>query len=39
VFAVLLVLAFIGYAMNVAIRMVERKYCFWVERAGPQAEA
>jgi NitT/TauT family transport system permease protein len=39
VFAVLIVLAFVGYAMNIAVRLVERRYCFWVERAGPQAEA
>jgi NitT/TauT family transport system permease protein len=39
VFAVLIVLAFVGYAMNIAVRLVERKYCFWVERSGPHAEA
>jgi NitT/TauT family transport system permease protein len=39
VFAVLIVLAFVGYAMNIAVRLVERRYCFWVERSGPQAEA
>ena len=39
VFAVLIVLAFVGYAMNIAVRLVERKYCFWVERSGPQGEA
>ncbi|MDB5943999.1 MAG: transporter permease [Ramlibacter sp.] len=39
VFAVLLVLAVVGYAMNIAVRMVERRYCFWVERSGPQGEA
>jgi len=39
VFAVLIVLAFVGYAMNIAVRLAERRYCFWVERSGPQGEA
>lgn len=32
-FAVLIVLGVIGYAMNAAIRFIERRVCFWAQRA------
>ena len=31
-FAILLILGVIGYVSNVAIRMLERRYCFWAQR-------
>ena len=31
-FAVLILLGIIGYAINHAVRVVERRYCFWAQR-------
>lgn len=39
VFAVLLILALIGYLSNVAIRSIERRLCFWAQRAAPAANS
>jgi NitT/TauT family transport system permease protein len=39
VFSVLLILAFMGYASNVAIRSLERRFCFWAQRATPAANS
>ena len=39
VFAVLLILALIGYLSNLAIRSIERKLCFWAQRATPVANS
>ena len=32
-FAVILLLALIGFVMNHAIGLLERRYCFWAQRA------
>jgi ABC-type nitrate/sulfonate/bicarbonate transport system permease component len=32
-FAVILLLALIGFSMNHAIGLLERRYCFWAQRA------
>jgi NitT/TauT family transport system permease protein len=39
VFGVLLILAFMGYASNAAIRSLERRLCFWAQRATPAANS
>jgi NitT/TauT family transport system permease protein len=36
-FAVILLLALIGFLMNSAIGLLERRYCFWAQRANPSA--
>jgi NitT/TauT family transport system permease protein len=36
-FAVILLLALIGFLMNHAVSLVERHYCFWARRAGTAA--
>lgn len=37
-FAVLILLGAIGYLFNAAVRAVERRVCFWAQRAaGPEA--
>ncbi len=40
VFAVLLILGLIGFLMNVIVRLVERRFCFWAQRMSrrPSAE-
>jgi len=38
VFAVLLILAVVGYLANMGIRALERRFCFWAERSAPIAE-
>ncbi len=32
VFAVLLILGLVGFLMNLAIRLLERRFCFWAQR-------
>jgi NitT/TauT family transport system permease protein len=39
VFGVLLILGFMGYASNAAIRSLERRLCFWAQRATPAANS
>ena len=39
VFSVLLILALMGYASNFAIRSLERRLCFWAQRATPAANS
>jgi NitT/TauT family transport system permease protein len=39
VFALLLILAAVGYLSNAGIRLLERKFCFWAQRSEPVAEA
>jgi ABC-type nitrate/sulfonate/bicarbonate transport system permease component len=36
-FAVILLLAVIGFLMNYAVGLVERHYCFWAQRASAVA--
>lgn len=36
-FAVILLLAVIGFLMNYAVSLVERRYCFWAQRANATA--
>src|SRR5580700_10034419 len=36
-FAVILLLALIGFLMNSAIGLLERRYCFWAQRANASA--
>jgi NitT/TauT family transport system permease protein len=38
-FAVILLLALIGFVMNYAVGFVERRYCFWAQRANAVARA
>ncbi len=38
VFALLLILAVIGYLANAGIRALERKFCFWAQRSAPVTE-
>jgi NitT/TauT family transport system permease protein len=32
-FAVILLLAVIGFLMNYAVTLIERRYCFWAQRS------
>jgi NitT/TauT family transport system permease protein len=36
-FAVIVLLALIGYLMNTAVAVLERRYCFWAQRANASA--
>jgi ABC-type nitrate/sulfonate/bicarbonate transport system permease component len=36
-FAIILLLAVIGFLMNYAVGLVERRYCFWAQRANAVA--
>ena len=36
-FAVIVLLALIGYLMNTAVAILERRYCFWAQRANASA--
>jgi ABC-type nitrate/sulfonate/bicarbonate transport system permease component len=36
-FAVIVLLAVIGYLMNSAVSFLERRYCFWAQRANASA--
>jgi NitT/TauT family transport system permease protein len=36
-FAIILLLGVIGFLMNYAVGLVERRYCFWAQRAGASA--
>jgi NitT/TauT family transport system permease protein len=36
-FAVILLLAVIGFLMNYVVSLVERRYCFWAQRANATA--
>ena len=36
-FAVILLLGLIGFLMNYAVALVERRYCFWAQRANSSA--
>jgi NitT/TauT family transport system permease protein len=36
-FAVIVLLALIGYLMNTAVGILERRYCFWAQRANASA--
>lgn len=38
VFAILLILAAVGYLANAGIRLLEKKFCFWAQRSAPVAE-
>jgi NitT/TauT family transport system permease protein len=38
-FAVILLLGLIGFLMNYAVGLVERRYCFWAQRASAAARA
>jgi len=39
VFAVLLILAVVGYLANAGIRLLEKRFCFWAQRSAPVTEA
>lgn len=41
VFAVLLILGLVGFLMNLAVRLLERRFCFWAQRMShrPASEA
>ena len=32
-FAIILLLAVIGFLMNYVVTLIERRYCFWAQRA------
>jgi NitT/TauT family transport system permease protein len=36
-FAVIVLLGLIGFLMNHAVLLVERRYCFWAQRASASA--
>jgi len=36
-FAVILLLAVIGFLMNYAVTLVARRYCFWAQRSNATA--
>jgi NitT/TauT family transport system permease protein len=36
-FAVILLLAVIGFLMSYAVSLVERRYCFWAQRSNATA--
>ena len=37
-FAVILLLAVIGFLMNYAVTLIERRYCFWAQRSTATAQ-
>jgi len=38
-FAVILLLAVIGFLMNYVVSLVERRYCFWAQRSNATARS